>query len=55
MEQRLPFPVSTRPWQELSEQDLNFFSFAGDYLPLPASHAAQISLLDPPDARRVEV
>lgn len=53
MDQRLPFSVSIRPWPELSEPDRSFFSFGDAYCPLPASHAAQISLLVPADAKRV--
>jgi hypothetical protein len=53
VEQRLPFPVSARPWPELPERDRSFFSFADDYLPLHPHHAAQITLLDPADAGRV--
>jgi hypothetical protein len=53
VDQRLPFPVSTRPWAELSERDRSFFSFDDDYLPLHLNHAAQIGLLAPADAGRV--
>lgn len=53
MEQRLPFPVSTRPWLELPERDRSFFSFGDAYLPLHPHHAAQISLLAADDAKRV--
>jgi hypothetical protein len=55
VEQRLPFSVSTRPWRELPERDRSFFSFGDDYLPLPHSHADQISLVVPGDAERVSV
>ena len=34
MEQRLPFPVSVRPWDVLPEDDRGFFCFTDDYLPL---------------------
>jgi hypothetical protein len=53
VEQRLPFPVSARPWVELSRRDRSFFNFGDDYLPLHPNHAAQISLLTPADAERV--
>jgi hypothetical protein len=54
MEQCLPFPVTVRPWDELSDWDRKFFSFQDDYLPLHPNHAAQIGLLEPEDALRVE-
>jgi hypothetical protein len=53
VEQRLPFPVLVRPWDELPEPDRGFFCFADEYLPLHPSHAAQIGLLSPADAARV--
>ena len=53
MDERLPFPASVRPWDELSESDRDFFCFADDYLPLHPNHAAQIGLLAPADAARV--
>jgi hypothetical protein len=53
VEQRLPFPVVVRPWDELAEPDRGFFCFADDYLPLHPNHAAQIGLLAPADAARV--
>jgi hypothetical protein len=37
----------------LPERDRSFFSFGDDYLPLPPSHATQISLLYHADAKRV--
>ena len=52
MDQRLPFPVSSRPWNELSAQERSFFCGEG-YLPLPANHAAQIRLLISKDASRL--
>ena len=53
MEQRLPFPVSVRPWDSLTERDRGFFCFGDHYLPLHPNHAAQIALLAPADAGRV--
>ena len=53
MEQRLPFPVSVRPWDVLPEDDRGFFCFTDDYLPLHPNHAAQIGLLTPADAARL--
>jgi hypothetical protein len=53
VEQRLPFPVTLRPWDELHGSDRSFLCFENDYLPLPPNHAAQIGLLDPADAARV--
>ena len=53
MEQRLPFPVTVQPWEDLTEADRGFFCFAEDYLPLHPNHAAQIGLLAPVDAARV--
>lgn len=53
MEQRLPLPVSVRPWDELPERCRDFFCFTDDYLPLPTDHAAQIGLLAPDDAARL--
>jgi hypothetical protein len=50
--ERLPFPVSGRPWDELSGFDRRFFCVE-DYLPLPAHHAAQIRLLRRADAIRL--
>lgn len=46
MEQQLPFPISTRNWIELREEDRSFFFFGDEYLPLHPNHAAQIALLD---------
>lgn len=53
MEQRLPFPVAVRPWDQLAERDRWFFCFTEDYLPLRPNHAAQVGLLAPADAVRV--
>ena len=53
MEQRLPFPVAVRPWDELPESDRGFLCFAEDYLPLHPNHATQIGLCTPADAARV--
>jgi hypothetical protein len=53
MEQRLPFPVSVRPWGELCQRDRRFFGCGGRYLPPHPDHAAQIGLLVPADAERV--
>jgi hypothetical protein len=53
VEQRLPFPVSVRPWDELPEADRDFFGFADDYLPLHPNHAAQVGLLARADADRL--
>jgi hypothetical protein len=53
MEHELPFPVSARPWPELSERERLVFSFDDEYLPLHPNHAAQINLLAPEDAARV--
>jgi hypothetical protein len=53
MEQRLPFPVSVRPWDDLMGSDRFFFDREGAYLPLHPNHAAQIGLLDQPDAARL--
>ncbi|MBL8792864.1 MAG: hypothetical protein JNM56_03070 [Planctomycetia bacterium] len=52
MSEELPFAVSSRPWEQLSEYDRCFF--CGDhYLPLHPHHAAQIRLLNGDDARRL--
>lgn len=53
MEQRLPFPVTVRPWEELTESDRSFFCFSDEYLPLHPNHVAQFGLLIPTDAARV--
>ena len=53
MEQLLPFPIRTRPWLDLPEQERGFFCFGDEYLPLNPNHAAQIALLDPADGARV--
>jgi hypothetical protein len=53
VENRLPFPVSSCPWPDLPERDRRFFHFGDAYLPLPASHAAQIRLLFPPSAAQI--
>jgi hypothetical protein len=46
----LPFAVSSRPWSQLSEHELDFFCDTDEYLPLHPNHAAQIALLVPADA-----
>jgi hypothetical protein len=52
MDQHLPFTISSRPWQELSEKARSFF--CEDLAPpLCPEHAAQISLLAPADAARL--
>jgi hypothetical protein len=53
VEQELPFPISTRLWLELSEQERGFFSFGDAYLPLHPNHAAHIALLASADAQRL--
>lgn len=53
LEQRLPFPVSARPWASLSEPERAFFCFDDDYLPLHPNHAAKIGLLTSADAVKV--
>lgn len=53
MEQRLPFPITVRPWDTLPEADTGFFCFADDYLPLHPNHAAQIGRLEREDAARL--
>ena len=52
-EPRLPFRVSTRPWDELTDDERGFFCFQDDYLPLHPNHAAQIELVVPDDAKRL--
>jgi hypothetical protein len=53
VDESLPFPVSARPWSELTDRERAFFSFGDVYLPLHPNHAIQISLLTPADALRV--
>jgi hypothetical protein len=53
MEQRMPFQVSVRRWDDLPERDRDFFCFGDDYLPLHPNHAAQIALLVRADADRL--
>jgi hypothetical protein len=53
MQQRLPFSVAVRPWDDLAGSDRFFFCFEGAYLPLHPNHAAQIGLLERADAARV--
>ncbi|MFN0019833.1 MAG: hypothetical protein ACKVP0_16370 [Pirellulaceae bacterium] len=53
VEQQLPFPISTRPWSELSERERGFFGFGDAYLPLHPNHAAQIALLASADVQRL--
>lgn len=54
MEQRLPFPITVRPWDVLAEDELSF-AFADEYLPLHPNHSAQFGLLLPADAARLRV
>jgi hypothetical protein len=53
VEQLLPFPISTRAWLELREEDRGFFCFGDEHLPLHPNHAAQIELLDAKSAERL--
>lgn len=53
MEERLPFAVSARNWSDLSDDERSFFQFDDEYLPLPADHAAKISLVEHGDATRL--
>ena len=53
MEHRLPFPVSTRKWDTLTDWERSFF-IGDDYLPLHPNHAEQIRLLEHDDAFRVD-
>jgi hypothetical protein len=53
VEQRLPFRVAVRLWDDLAEPDRGLFGFADGYLPLHPNQAAQIGLLAPADAVRV--
>ncbi|QDT71676.1 hypothetical protein I41_08360 [Lacipirellula limnantheis] len=53
MEKHLPFPVSARPWESLSEPERDFFCFQDNYLPLHRNHASKIGLLSSADAARV--
>ena len=48
---QLPFPIRSRTWSELSERERGVFCFDDDDLPLPATHAAQIALLDADHAK----
>jgi hypothetical protein len=51
--ERLPWPVSSRGWENLSQCERGFFHDWDEYLPLPPNYAAQIRLLLSDDARRL--
>lgn len=48
-----PFSIEAVGWNDLPDSERDFFCFEEEYLPLPATHAAQISRLKSADAQRV--